>query len=328
VSNTKCAVCGNSQNNNSYVAKELMFGLGDEFLYFECSECGCVQISEAPVDLKKYYPSDYYSYSKSSLIAKKSLKLLIIQFLKRSRTKYAVLGKSVLGKIIYEFSSDEYAKSLAKIKLTKETRILDVGCGDGRLLFYLKEIGFRNLLGVDPYIEDNICYSNGIEVQKRSLETINGTWDLILFNHSFEHIWDQRSALEVVAKLLSPEGSCLINMPTVSSYAWKRYLTNWVQLDPPRHFFLHSIKSLSLLAQNAGLELKEVSYNSTEFQFWGSDQYCKGIPLYLSHFYTKKSLAPLSSFFQFRSLSKKAHELNKRNQGDQAAFILKKSKLK
>jgi hypothetical protein len=53
----------------------------------------------------------------------------------------------------------------------------------------------------------------------------------------------------------------------------------WVQLDAPRHFFLHSANSLGLLAGKVGMAVTETVYDSDELQFVGSEQYLKGIPL-------------------------------------------------
>ena len=59
--NTQCRICNNSNDNQVYLVKEMMFGFPDEFVYFKCSNCGCLQISEEPADISKYYPTDYYS---------------------------------------------------------------------------------------------------------------------------------------------------------------------------------------------------------------------------------------------------------------------------
>ena len=44
--------------------KEMIFGFRDEFTYFECSKCGCLQIMQIPRNMGKYYPSNYYSFKK------------------------------------------------------------------------------------------------------------------------------------------------------------------------------------------------------------------------------------------------------------------------
>ncbi len=63
MNNLICTVCGNPNNNKPFTAREMMIGYGDEFEYFECANCGCLQISKTPNNLSKYYPTEYYSYS-------------------------------------------------------------------------------------------------------------------------------------------------------------------------------------------------------------------------------------------------------------------------
>jgi hypothetical protein len=59
----KCRICGNPVGNREYVAREMMFGLRDSFVYFQCAECRCLQIAEFPADMSRYYPASYYSCS-------------------------------------------------------------------------------------------------------------------------------------------------------------------------------------------------------------------------------------------------------------------------
>ena len=46
-----CKVCGNSEDNKSFQIREMMFGYRDEFTYFECSKCGCIEIAKIPQKL-------------------------------------------------------------------------------------------------------------------------------------------------------------------------------------------------------------------------------------------------------------------------------------
>jgi len=152
------------------------------------------------------------------------------------------------------------------------------------------------------------------------IQKVEGSWDLILFHHSLEHMPDQLETLKAASKLLTRNGVCLANLPTVSSYAWKKYRTSWVQLDAPRHFFLHSVKSLSILAEQAKLSLKGFFYNSTAFQFWGSEQYLKGVPLCSRRSYLENPSNSIFSRSQIKAFERKAKELNLIGQGDAAAF--------
>ena len=62
--NYSCRICGNTENNTSYTAREMMYGLRETFSYFQCGNCKCLQIVEYPKDMTTYYPGDYYSFSK------------------------------------------------------------------------------------------------------------------------------------------------------------------------------------------------------------------------------------------------------------------------
>src|SRR5262245_27486287 len=58
-----CCISGSTAGNH-YVAREMMFGLREQFRYFECSSCGCVQIQNPPSDVGRYYPDNYYSFNR------------------------------------------------------------------------------------------------------------------------------------------------------------------------------------------------------------------------------------------------------------------------
>ncbi len=321
--NMKCKICNNSNGNKVYEVKEMMFGFRDKFTYFQCSKCGCLQIADFPEDMSKYYPSNYYSFLLPSLEGSKNP---MKRFIKNLRNSYAIQKKGALGKLIYTFFPLESHQWASRVHLSKNITILDVGCGSGSLLHSYKEIGFRNLLGIDPYIKDDIEYKNGLKILKKSIHKLDGKWDLIMFHHSFEHIPDPTETLWSVSRLLNKKGICLIIVPTVSSYAWEHYRENWVQLDAPRHFFLHSIKSITLLAEKVNLNLEEIVYNSTDFQFWGSEQYLKNIPLKDPRSYGVDPSNSIFSNTEITVFKQKAKKLNLKNQGDACAFFLRNNK--
>jgi SAM-dependent methyltransferase len=153
----------------------------------------------------------------------------------------------------------------------------------------LREYGFHKLLGVDPYIDDDISYPNGVRVLKRSLDDIAGPFDLVMFHHSFEHLADPQAMLGRVHEVLGRGSYALIRMPVVGK-AWRDYGVDWFQLDAPRHLFLFSEQGFRHLATSAGFAVERVTYDSTEFQFWASEQYRHDIPFLdqRSHFVDPK----------------------------------------
>lgn len=318
-----CKICSNSNNNKVFKIKEMMFGFRNEFTYFECSKCGCLQIAEIPKNIGKYYPSNYYSFN--GLPLKKESDNIIKKYLKRKRDDYALYGKGITGKLIYTKYPHLLFNIISHAKIDYNSKILDIGCGTGSLLYSLNETGLKNLIGVDPYIGEDIIDEN-IKILKKTIHELpdNKKFDLIISNHSFEHISDQLETLVKVSKILSKNGACLIRMPIKTDYIWNRYGINWVQIDAPRHFFLHSVKSFKLLVEKSGLKLNDTIFDSTEFQFWGSEQYKRGISLNSEISYSENPEKSIFTKEQIIKYKKLAKELNENGQGDQAAFILKK----
>lgn len=63
-----CRVCGVANRNKVYTVKEMMYGTKEEFDYFICENCNCMQIAEIPKDLGKYYADDYYSFQQNEML--------------------------------------------------------------------------------------------------------------------------------------------------------------------------------------------------------------------------------------------------------------------
>jgi len=318
-----CKICGNSSGNKSYFPREMLFGWRDEFEYFECAKCKTLQIREIPDNISKYYPENYYSFKKQKFLRDGH----IASFLRRQRAKYYLYRKNLLGLLMSKMTDKPICYdwfNAAKVEFDSE--ILDVGCGRGQLLHYIRKEGFFNLTGVDPFIDSTIFYENGVRVYKKDLTEIKKQFDFIMLNHSFEHMEQPLSALKKLYCLLKPDRYLLIRIPIVSSYAWQKYGINWVSLDAPRHFFLYTPESIRMLSDKVGFQISDVVFDSTEFQFWGSEQYINNIPMLES---TTDNLRPKESFFskkQIEDFKGIAAELNKKKKGDTAAFYLYKTK--
>ena len=314
----ECKVCFSKGPHQTFHAREMMFGLRDQHAYFQCNACDCLQIIDIPKDMSLYYPEGYYSFSPAKSFKKWGPRSL----LQGARDQAILSGsKSIKDFIKAIAAGGPHLWSLTHIPISKQDRILDVGCGNGKFLLRLQHLGFRHMSGVDPYITQDIHYPGSITIQKRTLDQIEGTFDVIMMHHAFEHMSNPLETLLSAAAHLSTQGWLLIRVPTVSSYAWRHYKTNWVQLDAPRHFFLHSQKSIALLADQAGLEVVKVVYDSSAFQFTGSERYIKDIPLR-----SDIKDEDLFSKGQLAQYKQKAEELNNMNDGDACAFYLQKKK--
>jgi len=314
-----CKVCNNVHKNKKYTAKEMYLGFREEFEYFECSNCGCLQIIQLPNNIEKYYPSNYHTF------IKRKSDNFIYQFLKKRRERYSLLKKGCIGKVVNMIYPSSFLDMISHIGINFNTRILDVGCGAGNFLYSLNHIGFQNLTGIDPFIERDVVDGN-VRIHKNTIHELsnNHKFDLIILNHSLEHVPDQLETLMKISKILSEGGVCFIRMPVKTNSIWNYYNVNWVQLDAPRHFFIHTLKSFELLVEKSGLFLQKVIFDSDEFMFWGSEQYKKNIPLYAENSYLFNPKKSMFTRKKIKEYKRKAKKLNTNKQGDQAAFYLAK----
>jgi len=86
--------------------------------------------------------------------------------------------------------------------------------------------------------------------------------------------------------------------------------------------YLFNEKSISILAEKVGLKIDKVYYDSTEAQFWVSEQYKRNIPLLAENSYATSRKNSIFSRSQIRGYKKETLKLNKLGLGDQASFIL------
>jgi hypothetical protein len=85
---------------------------------------------------------------------------------------------------------------------------------------------------------------------------------------------------------------------------------------------LFSRQGLDSLCARVGTAVVAVEDDSTGFQFWGSEQYLRGIPLMGGQ---SAMVAPDDSPFsksQLRGWEKQAVALNRAGRGDQAAWVI------
>jgi len=314
---TACRICGVDLDDEIYRVREMHFGTREVFEYQQCSQCGCLQIAEIPKDLGQYYPGTYYSKH----LGKEHCSVGLLSVLRQAKLNAVLRGKAYLSGALFFLKKPSLSRWLAYSQLHSRSRILDVGCGAGKLLLKLSKKGFRELVGVDPLIDQSIRYSCGIQIFKEELwelaEDIRqaGSFDVVMMHHSLEHIPDQHRTIESACSLLKKEGILVVRIPISSSWAWANYRENWVQLDAPRHLYLHSANSIESLARMHGLVLRELFYDSTEFQFTGSERYISDIAL------NEGGGQELFSRAQIAEFRLRAEGLNREETGDQACFV-------
>lgn len=311
----ECRLCGSTGPHQTIAVREMMFGTRELFDYYSCAACDTLQIVNVPEDeeLTRHYPPNYYSHNVSA-------QPRVQQWLTTQQDRFELhTGGRLVGALIAVLPSGVRAAigMLGQLAIEHNARILDVGCGGGVLLDRLSRAGFNNLSGADPFLAADGETPRGVPLMKRYLSEVTGEFDLIMFNHSLEHVPDPVATLEAACEKLASGGICLVRLPTTSSEAWTIYGRDWVQIDAPRHIVIPSRQGMALAADKVGLRVEKTFDDSTVDQFFGSEAYRRDVAL------TDPKIRQIFGRKQIWDWHKRAQRLNGQGRGDQTGFVLR-----
>ena len=308
----RCRACHAQLTGKQIWVTEKQLGLGGDFDYRECSECGAISIVSVPTDLGKYYGQGYYSFKSDS---------------PELATGWRGWVERVRSEILTETWEDRFERRTWKrLGLPHDARILDVGCGAGQWLDSLHSRGYRNLSGIDSFLEPSLEETVPFPIQRKQIKEMDGGWDLIAYHHVLEHVPDPVRELTLAMDRLRPGGALLVRVPVADSWVRRRFETAWVQWDAPRHLWIPTRACLQLLASRLGLLIEYQKDDSVAFPLWASEGYAMGCSGY-SHGLNPKRGA-LKTFIPHihRAIWRWIFSawLNWREHGDQVTIIWRK----
>ena len=320
----KCAYCGNEAGNSIIEVKELLLGIGGNFRYNYCHGCKGLQLLDIPADMSKYYPrQDYYSF-KDNVDRSENINSFKNK-IRKAKAEYLLFNKrNVLGVLAsIGYKTPDYYKWLKMAGVHFDSEILDVGCGNGDLLFKIRKLGFKRLHGIDPFVA-NDTITKEVSIFKKTVFDLNSQYDLVMSHHSFEHMDDPQIHLIQLAKLLKNSGVLLIRTPVTNSYCWEKYVVSWAALDAPRHINIQSHQSMEILAERANLKITDLWHDASSFQFWGSEEYLKGINSVSPNSLWKTKKHSSFTKAELNKFKRDIAELNEQKLGGEACFIMRK----
>jgi len=224
-----CPLCENADTSFAFVGQD---ELGDSFPTYSCRNCGTSFLFPSPTaaQLERAYATSYYG---------------------EGATKFGGVIEQ-----LRDLASKTRAQTMAR-NLPSQASILDVGCGDGRLLRQFSQLGRDyQLHGIElpgPAAERTAKIPR-IHLHLGTLDTVefpDAQFDLISLVHVLEHLPDPHQALIRLARWLKPGGRLFLAFPNIESWQAKAFSNAWFHLDPPRHLTLPSPTAVSgLLASN------------------------------------------------------------------------------
>lgn len=225
----KCRLCGSNDLKLYYTQ-----GNNEEYKFYKCRNCKLVNYDLAAGLDQSKYSHEYISPEDESH--------------KQNRTQ----TKSYF--FIKKFIPDK-------------GRLLDIGCGNGKILLLAKKEGWEvEGLELSSYYSETIFNKYGIHVEVKNFLELETTdkekYDLVILRHVLEHLPDSLLALKKINQLLKIGGLALLEFPNIESIEAKikrlvqkifkkKYKKNYV----PGHCNEFSKKSFKYLIDKTGFDL-------------------------------------------------------------------------
>jgi SAM-dependent methyltransferase len=132
-------------------------------------------------------------------------------------------------------------KLIERQGVSRTDRVLDYGCGAGLYVNFLRQKGFTNVYGYDPFVD---TYSDP--------RTIRASYDAVVSYDVIEHEDDPAACLNSMRLLVRPGGLVVVGTPNAD------HVSPTLQGDPNLHMPFHrhilSEKALLAMARKQGLE--------------------------------------------------------------------------
>ena len=190
----------------------------------KCKECGLLYMNTEATQ------KDFLSYYKYGAVA----------------PKY----NTMFGK---EATADYYRHLEALIQpfINKKSRILDIAGAWGEFAEFMQFIGYEDITILDPnekYIEN--AKENSVKTVATDSTDMDAvadcSYDMVILNHSLEHILDVETTMDNISRVLVDEGYLFIEIPDVEGYADEEAAPfNFLTYEHVLHMSMHDLENLA-----------------------------------------------------------------------------------
>jgi SAM-dependent methyltransferase len=254
--NIKCAICGDyssycvlyekNYSEKDFRPKKFVSRRPPDKIHFrivKCNQCGLVfsnPIANRDKILSSYKKSDFYPEEDIENLTD-----------------------------VYEY----YVKN--KIPQKVRGKILEIGCGNGRLLSRLVNIGFDKIVGVEPSRKavmatpKNVNRKNIIIDFFKNRQFKSNHFDAIIFMQVLDHVMDPNIFLKEVNRILKPGGYVLALVHNSRSWS-ARLLGERSPIIDLQHIYLFDKVNIKKIFQKNGFRVKGVFDTFTRYSilYW------------------------------------------------------------
>ena len=254
---SKCPCCLSPDRTLGYadVQDWSFYCAAGKWNYWRCSQCSTLYLNPRPSEMSigRAY-STYYNHTDDPSNSVNTTISKVIRSIKNgylNKTLSTHYGNAIaLPALLY--------RSLGGLGLLPRLpfhdisqripgKLLDIGCGNGKLLAFAKQLGWEVTgLELDKTAASN-ARSAGLNVIHGSftaVDKIDQVFDLIICSHVLEHVHDPKSLVELSLSKLSQHGELWLQWPNPLADGLRRFGKHWRGLEAPRHITIPSIKAV------------------------------------------------------------------------------------
>lgn len=232
-----CPVCSAALFNKKMELKDY-FLTGEVFLLVECSSCRFRFINPRPGPgiIGRYYKSEEY-------ISHGIKKNDPVSWMYQKARNFSISRKFRLLK-----------------RHIKGSKVLDIGCGTGEFLSYLKHHNLH-VTGMEPNsgAREFAIQTHGLTVYENPDQIAEAglKFDAITLWHVLEHIHDLNATLVKIGRILNQHGVLIIAVPNCESWDARHFGPYWAAYDVPRHLYHFTAATMKLLLRKHGFTIAE-----------------------------------------------------------------------
>jgi 2-polyprenyl-3-methyl-5-hydroxy-6-metoxy-1,4-benzoquinol methylase len=252
-----CNLCGSNSFKPYLVRKDLNLFIPGDFRMVRCNQCHLVYLNPRPT--RESFTSIYLdSYD---------------QYQTEPKT-----NEPRIRKFIRNYGFYKQAKSILHFK--RSGQILDIGCSTGDFLDIMRQYPNWSAVGIEPssFASEYARSRRVLQVKTGYLDVSDfddNTFDVVTLWNVLEHLSDPSETLNTIHRILKSDGLLVITTPNLDSLDARLFGDYWVGYELPRHFYVFSTQTLSMLLEKTGFSRlnRRTVYGShaaamTSIRFW------------------------------------------------------------
>ena len=270
-----CPLCGCEESSLHLIARDYVLHHKGEFRLVHCAGCGLVYVNPRPAsgEIGRYYEGGYdnFRFDPDATPSPRHMR----RFERTRRLLAAFRGYPAGGPVPSKMLNlPAYIAFCMKSRsciypgYRPGGRLLDIGCGAGKFLAEMRDLGWETLgIDISPEAAD-ACRARRLEVFQGTLGDAgisDAAFDAVTMRHCIEHLPDPAGTLREVHRVLRPGGEVIVETPNISGLPARLLGRYWFGLEPPRHLVHFKPGTLKRALREAGFEHCRVRFKSSGF---------------------------------------------------------------